>query len=209
MKNAYDCAIDVFMKRFPFVDHTHGFNAEGLTHLLEKANNAAMQRRGNGIGGGLKVCEVGSWMGGSARFFASHSIVSEVVCVDHWDRNQVENWTPGRHPEEWMNFMYEHFLANCLHAGLAKKITPLRITSHEAEKVLEGCTLFDIVYLDGAHRTALVKQDIEDYAPMARILCGDDWCFDKEPENVRQAVLDFAQYHSRTVNQDGNLWWYS
>lgn len=200
MKNAMDCAIDVFKKRFPFIDHTHGFNGTGLRKLLDVART----RRANHP---LSVCEVGSWMGGSARFFAEQPDVESVHCIDHWDRNKVENWYPGRHPEHWMNFMYEQFLANCMHTGLAHKIYPLRMKSHEAAAQIADMK-FDLVYLDGAHRTEMVMQDLKDYYPLARLLCGDDWVFVREPENVRGAVEVFAKERGLTVHSDGNLWWY-
>lgn len=200
MKNAKEVALDCFKEWFPFIAHTHGFNADGLKALISNASGYICGERP------LRILEVGSWMGGSARFFASRPEVASVVCVDHWDRNKVENWRPGIHPEEWMNFMYEHFLANCLHSGLAEKIYPLRMDSRTGAKALWGQS-FDLVYLDGAHQTKAVYQDLVEYFPMAHILCGDDWVFDKEPENVRGAVQAFASERGLTVHNDGNLWW--
>lgn len=203
MKNAAECAIDVFKKRFPFVDHTHGFNAVGLERLLHLVPDR--------LHVGLSICEVGSWLGGSARFFASFPFVRSVTCIDHWDRNMVENWVPGRHPEEWMDFMYEQFLANCLHQHdiIADKILPIRMESHEAALYLDAqCASFDLVYLDGAHRTEKALQDLDDYYPLAYFLCGDDWNFTEEPENVRGAVTRFAEHHGLKVKADANLWWY-
>lgn len=189
--NCQDAICQRFAKAFPFVDHTHGFNEAGLSRLLTE---------------NMTVLEVGSWLGGSARWFAKNPHVSHVTCVDHWDRNKVENWTPGRHPESWMNFMYEQFLANCVHAGVADKISVVRAESHEAARALRAG--FGLVYLDGAHRTEKVRQDLEDYFSLAHIVCGDDWLFDREPENVRKAVTDFAAKHKLEVHNDGNLWWY-
>jgi predicted O-methyltransferase YrrM len=142
---------------------------------------------------------------------AGFPFVQRVVCVDHWDRQRVENWVPGRHPGEWMNHMYEIFLANCLHAGLQQKIFPLRRDSKEGAKVLtEMAESFDMIYLDGAHATDMVRQDLRNYRPFLNkggLLCGDDWSFSTEPENVRGAVLEFANHLQCGVLHYGNFWW--
>jgi len=184
--------------RFAFNPHTHGTNAEIMTFLMVRLKPRT-------------ICEVGSWLGASARFMAGFPFVQRVVCVDHWDRQRVENWVPGRHPGEWMNHMYEIFLANCLHAGLQQKIFPLRRDSKEGAKVLtEMAESFDMIYLDGAHATDMVRQDLRNYRPFLNkggLLCGDDWSFSTEPENVRGAVLEFANHLQCGVLHYGNFWW--
>ena len=185
--------------RFAFNPHTHGSNAEIMTFLMMRLKPRT-------------ICEVGSWLGASARFLAGFPFVERVVCVDHWDRTRVENWTPGRHPEEWMDHMYEIFLANCLHAGLENKIFPLRRDSIEGAKVLaEAGEKFDMIYLDGAHATDMVRQDLRNYRPFLNqsgLFCGDDWSFAVEPENVRGAVQEHAQQVPCGVLNYGNFWWY-
>ena len=199
MKNAKECALDVFKQRFWRVNHNHGDNTTYLTKLVKSVAEKVV--------GPISVLEVGSWMGHSALRFAAMPYVANVVCVDHWDRNQVENWKPGLQPEDWMNFMYEHFLSNCLHDGLEHKIYPMRMRSHEAALQLgkEG-RRFDLIYLDGGHRSDIIWQDIVDYYPLAGTLCGDDWMFDKDPENVRWTVIEFAARHGELVEVDGNVW---
>lgn len=185
--------------RFEFVAHTHMVNQEILNFMLPRF----MPR---------SVCEVGSWMGGSARLMAAFPFVERVICVDHWDRNLVENWVPGTHPEDWMDHMYEHFLANCLHTGLENKIYPVRADSIEGAKILGQTGLaFDMIYIDGAHATNIVYQDLRNYLPFIRkggLFCGDDWMFTQEPENVRGAVLEYAQQLHCSVLYQGNFWWY-
>lgn len=185
--------------RFAFVQHSWFFNAEIVQQLLVKLRPKV-------------VLEVGSWMGASARFVASMGFVEKVVCVDHWDRNRVENWRPGAHPEEWMDNMYEHFLANCLHTGLESKIFPLRLDSIEGARYLaELGQKFDWIYIDGAHATEMVRKDIRNYFPMLKqngLFCGDDWSFATEPENVQVAVTEFARELKCTLKAAGNFWWY-
>jgi predicted O-methyltransferase YrrM len=185
--------------RFVFNPHTHGSNAEIMAFLLLRLRPGS-------------VCEVGSWLGASARFLAGFPFVERVICVDHWDRNRVENWVPGRHPEDWMDNMYEYFLANCLHAGVEKKIYPVRRDSVEGAKVLAAADeTFDMIYLDAAHATDMVGKDLRNYLPLLRkggLFCGDDWSFATEPENVRAAVSNYAKELNCGVLHYGNFWWY-
>ncbi len=185
--------------RFAFNPHTHGSNAEIMAFLMVRLKPRT-------------ICEVGSWLGASARFMAGCPFVERVVCVDRWDRQRVENWVPGRHPEDWMDHMYEIFLANCLHAGLENKIFPIRRDSIEGAKVLaDAGETFDMIYLDGAHATAMVRQDLVNYRPFLNkggLFCGDDWSFSAEPENVRGAVLEVANQLQCGVLHYGNYWWY-
>jgi predicted O-methyltransferase YrrM len=184
--------------RFAFNPHTHGSNAEIMAFLMVRLEPRT-------------ICEVGSWLGASARFMAGFPFVEQVVCVDHWDRQRVENWAPGKHPEDWMDHMYEYFLANSLHAGLQNKIFPVRRDSIEGARILaESETKFDMVYLDGAHATEMVRQDLWNYRPLLNkggLFCGDDWSFATEPENVRGAVQEIAREWQCGVLHYGNFWW--
>jgi predicted O-methyltransferase YrrM len=185
-------------RQWAFLDTGHSLNQMALFPLL-----TLLQPR--------VVCEVGSWMGASARFFAQFHSVEEVYCVDHWDRNLVENWYPGRHPEDWMDFMFEHFLANCIHSNLGHKIIPVRFESIAGAQYLASLKAqFDLIYIDGAHRTVIVRQDLRNFYPLLKprgLFCGDDWVFNQEPENVQLAVTEFFQERKLQGYAAGNLWW--
>ena len=50
-----------------------------------------------------------------------------------------------------MDNMYEHFLANTIHAGYQNKICPVRMDSVQGAKFLsDGGHAFDMIYIDGA-----------------------------------------------------------
>lgn len=186
-------------KRFEFLEHSWFVNAQVMGERLNEHRPKVL-------------CEVGSWMGASARFQAAHPFVEKLICVDHWDRQRVENWVPGTHPEEWMDHMYEHFMANAVHAKLAHKIYPVRQDSTAGAAYLAGLGMkFDWIYLDGAHATVGVLADIRHYLPLLApngLLCGDDWTYVKEPENVRGAVTTLAAHFGAEVHAQGNFWWY-
>jgi hypothetical protein len=182
-----------------FLFDPHGFfsNSEPLIKILTE-----LQPR--------SVCEIGSWLGSSARFFASFPFVEKVVCVDHWDRWRVENWTPGAHPERLMNNLFEQFLANCIHSNSQNKIFPVRLDSIAATNYFrEQGNTFDLIYIDGEHSAIGVKRDIVNWFPMlapAGLLCGDDWNWQKEPDNVAGAVSSFANERNWKVFYHDNFW---
>lgn len=156
------------------------------------------------------VVEIGSWMGASARHFAACPFVEKLYCVDHWDRKRVENYVPGGMPEPLMNNMYEQFLANCVHANCADKIYPLRNDSvGGARYCLERGLKFDLIYIDGEHSTLGVRRDILAWLPLLApngFLCGDDWSWQTEPDNVAGAVMGVAQELDWEVFADNNFW---
>ena len=183
--------------RFAFEPHGFFTNQEPLGALLGAQHPKS-------------ICEIGSWMGASARFFAEFPSTEKIVCVDHWDRNRVEGWVPGAHPERLMNNMYEQFLANCIHAGHQEKIYPLRIDSAKASRYLKAHGLrFDLIYIDGEHNTVGAKRDIRDYFSLLSengVLCGDDWSWQKAPDNVAGAACTVGRDLNCTVFSKGNFW---
>lgn len=183
--------------RFPFEPHSWFTNGEAIEILLQMLKPET-------------VCEIGSWMGASARCFASAPSVKTVVCIDHWDRYRVEKYQPGIHPEHLMNNMYEQFLANAVHAGVADKICPVRLDSDSAAAYCREQGLrFDLIYVDGDHTTVGAKADILRYFPLLTeggYLCGDDWSWQKEPDNVAGAVVAAAREHDWQVHYHGNFW---
>ncbi len=156
------------------------------------------------------VVEIGSWLGASARFFAGFPFIEKVYCVDHWDRKRVENYVPGGMPEPLMNNMYEQFLANCVHTGTDQKLHPIRLNSVEgAEYSARLGMKFDLIYVDGEHSTYGARRDILKWIPLLApngLMCGDDWSYQTEPDNVAGAVVSVAQEKGWQVLYDNNFW---
>lgn len=190
-------------KNIQFDPHNFFTNQKVLTDLMTKVKPKV-------------VCEIGSMLGGSARFFAEYPWVEQVVCVDHWDRLRCEGYFPGcpgffpEVNEVTMNRFYEQFLANCVHAGFASKIFPLRLSSAEAARYCcENGMTFDLIYLDGSHATVSVKKDVLRWISQLSpggILCGDDWSWQTEPYNVAGAVVGALKQLGWKVASEGNFW---
>ena len=149
-------------------------------------------------------------MGASARCFATHASVEQVFCIDHWDRTRVEKYQPGIHPEHLMNNMYEQFLANAVHSGTDSVITPIRLDSDAAaDYCLANGITFDLIYVDGDHTTVGARSDILKWAPLLNkggYICGDDWAWQTEPDNVAGAVISVAQEKGWQIYYYGNFW---
>ncbi|MFZ2956811.1 MAG: glycosyltransferase [Candidatus Ozemobacteraceae bacterium] len=184
-------------RRFGFDAHSFFCNADAVQCLLYVLQPEI-------------VCEIGSWMGASARCLAAPPSVKQVVCVDHWDRNRIEKYKPGVHPEHMMNNMYEQFLANAVHSGTADKIFPLRMDSDSAAVYCaEKEITFDLIYIDGDHTTVGARADILRWYSLLNpggYVCGDDWGWQKEPDNVAGAVVSVAREKDLQVFFHGNFW---
>lgn len=149
------------------------------------------------------IVEVGSWLGCSTRFFASElPDDGKVYAVDTWlgSEEEILHQTDPRLP-----YLYQQFLSNVIHAGLTDKIIPVRMKSLEAAKALHVTA--DLIYLDGAHDTISVYNDILAWYPHLSqhgLMCGDDWMW----ESVAIAVRHAALLLNKKVHSCANFWWY-
>lgn len=174
----------------PFDSHGWFGNAEPLQRFLQ-ARPAKT------------VIEVGSWLGCSTRFIAT--ILPEdgiVYAVDTWAGSSQEavHMKDPRLPH-----LYQLFLSNVKHAKLTHKIVPVRMNSVEAAAALN--VKADLIYLDGAHDTQSVSDDIFAWYPHLSpggILCGDDWTW----PSVRVAVVHGATVLNKKIYAEGNFWIY-
>lgn len=149
------------------------------------------------------VIEVGSWLGASTRFIANNLPKDGVVyAVDTWCGSPDE---PEHMRDPRLPYLYQLFLSNVKHAGLTHKIIPVRMASLEAAKALN--VQADMIYIDGAHDTVSVLNDILHWYLHLKpdgFMCGDDWLW----ESVRIAVIQGALHLGKNVQACNNLWWY-
>lgn len=106
-----------------------------------------------------------------------------------------------------LSTLYEQFLSNIIYANLTDIVIPIRMKSLQAAKVLqEKLSKVDMVFIDAAHDTNSVYNDLNAYWPFVKdnggILCGDDW----EWGSVRSAVQQFAKLKGLTIYFGSNFW---
>ena len=149
------------------------------------------------------VVEIGSWLGASTRFIAETLPPDGVVyAVDTWCGSPNE---PGHMQDPRLHHLYQLFLSNVKHAGLTHKIVPIRMSSLEAANGIN--VRADLIYIDGAHDTVSVINDIfgwNGHLAEGGMMCGDDWLW----ESVRIGVIHAAPHVNKTVRASGNFWWY-
>lgn len=174
----------------PFDDHGWFPNGDQLKAIIESKSPQT-------------VIEIGSWLGLSTRFIASHlSKDGKVYAVDTWKgspREAVHMIDPR------LPYLYQLFLSNVKHANLTEKIIPVRMDSVEASIALN--IKADLIYIDGSHDTYSVINDIMNWHPRLNkggIMCGDDW----RAKTVRGAVEKCGEYLKQKVLATDNFWWY-
>jgi predicted O-methyltransferase YrrM len=143
------------------------------------------------------VLEVGSWVGDSAEWFAHGA--SRVYCVDTWAG-------PCKNEEEYLSNLYRQFLSNMIHAGVADKVTPIRMASLEAAMSLD--VEADLIYIDGDHSSQAVYYDIlawDKHLTTDGILCGDDWAWNTVQFGVHQAAEELGLKVRSSAT--GRTWW--
>jgi predicted O-methyltransferase YrrM len=149
------------------------------------------------------IVEVGCWLGASTRHMASQLPEGgKVYAVDHW-LGSIEN-----QPGEWCYFpvlpiLYQQFLSNVVHQGLTEKIIPVRMASLEAARTLK--VVPDLIYIDAAHDTESVYQDLRAWYPFLQpqgVMCGDD----ADWESVSAAVTRFAREKDLKVFVSEGFW---
>jgi len=159
------------------------------------------------------VVEVGSWLGGSTKFFANHVRgKGAVYAVDTWDgpnhRMIPEEINAYQEQSERLAKCYKQFLSNMIHTKNEDIVIPIRKSSREASQMeifVEKTVAPDLIYIDAAHDTESVLQDLNAWFPYVKghgILCGDDWCW----PTVRKAVEMFAAENHLKIFAEGNFY---
>ena len=126
--------------------------------------------------------------------------------------------------------MYEQFLSNIVHYGIDDRITPIKLSSEDASKIIND--KFDFCYIDGLHNEKNIYLDLESWYPKLNndgFICGDDWLFNTinpnkwsnytsiEEHNVdfenerggslRRGLKRFAKENKLKLYSKYNFWW--
>lgn len=155
------------------------------------------------------VATVGTWLGAGAHFLAKFPFIRQIFCIDHWDRNRIENYIPGSHPEQLLNNLYEQFLSNSIHENATDKIYPIRLASTEAAAYCARHNLFfDLIYLDADRSPLGMKRDIIDWMLLLTpggILAGSEWSHSVD-QNFTGSIEALAQAKNYQFFGCGSFW---
>ena len=175
----------------PFEAHHWFFNAKPLSEIFGTAQIKT-------------VIEVGSWFGGSTRWFAKQLPEDGyVIAVDTW-KGSVEHQPGANCHHQKLEQLYQQFLSNCVHEKIDHKIIPLRMDSLEAAAAVKIQP--DLFYLDAAHDEESVYKDLQAWGSKLKdttIICGDDYNW----PGVKAAVDRYAEEQGFSkVISIGPLW---
>jgi len=178
------------------------------------------------------IIEVGSWMGYSAISMADvikkNNLDCGIICVDTW-LGAREFWSTNQETIGWWNYsnhehfktqnddlelvngypsVYYQFLANVIHKGSSKYITPFPQTSSIAGRWFKSNNIIaDFIYIDGSHEYEDVASDLKNYWQILSsggIMIGDDYLI----ADVKIAVDEFTEKNSLNLNTEQSPFWY-
>ena len=152
------------------------------------------------------IIEVGSFYGDSAITMAKLA-KCEVVAVDTW-LGTMDGMSPDHPDHEWIErkngfpTLYQTFIANVKSEGVAEYVTPFPQTSVNAARIMaKRGVKADLIYIDAAHETEDVLQDLQLYERLLShkgVIFGHDY----NHEQVRSAVKIFG----RPVEEHGEFY---
>ena len=143
------------------------------------------------------IIEVGSFYGDSTITMAKLA-KCEVVAVDTW-LGTMDGMSPDHPDHRWIErrngfpTLYKTFLANVKVAGVEQYVTPFPQTSVNAARIMaKRGVKADLIYIDAAHETEDVLQDLQLYSVLLSpqgVMFGDDY----NHSQVRAAVQRFGR----------------
>lgn len=149
------------------------------------------------------IMEVGSWKGHTAIKTAEtlHNLnlhSSRVLCVDTWLGNlehwQNEHWRKELYLEHGYPTLYQRFLNNVIHSGLAKYIIPFPMIAEMAATFFQQRQIkADLIYIDAAHDYKSVTNDLHNFYALLNpdgIMFGDNFPYPPTGEAVRDFAID-------------------
>lgn len=129
-----------------------------------------------GLKPGATWLEVGTWMGRSWSAVAlSLPERSTIFCVDDF-------WGKYAEPKEWTEkngWAFPRFTQTCAEVQEAKKFMAMGVLISDSVQAASQCrnAMFDVIFIDGDHREAGVRADLEAWLPKLKpegIMCGHD-----------------------------------
>ena len=142
------------------------------------------------------IIEIGSYLGKSILSIADicKENNNKIYCVDTW-KGSPEHQDGEPYSLCPVDKLFDTFMNNVKSLGFEDIITPIRMTSSKAsEEFFQDRIAADLIFIDGEHSYASVKEDIESWNRNLKkdgILCGHDIVW---PE-IKKALEDTNTNH--------------
>lgn len=156
-------------------------------------------------GKGIKVCEIGTYIGYNAKSMFEVLNVEDMVCIDPYetydDDKQLDIELLKKAREESYNVLKEH-------EGSINRVFKKSNDAFKMNLDYSGLhkIFFDFIYLDGDHTYESVKSDMNNYWRLLNkggIIAGHDVDF----EGVFKAVGEFALKNNLKIHLRFPDWW--
>jgi len=132
----------------------------------------------------LTGVEIGSYAGESATIFAESGKFKKLICVDMWDPNYYSG--------------QQLIAAEKVFDEVVEKYACIEKMKMNSKHLLKIKDKVDFVYIDGNHKEAFVRRDIQNALELlsrggCNILAGHDYSYRKSP-GVKPAVKDLLKF---------------
>lgn len=153
-------------------------------------------------------CELGSFVGKTAKAILKSKSVEKLYCVDVWMYRPKKRYAEAYSGDNWViddeAIIYKEFHRRLKPEIESGRVIPTATTTKQFAKVFRA---FDLVFIDAEHNYESVKFDIANYLPklsLNGIICGHD--FSNEHPGVVQAVKELLPNYKLTGN---SIWYYA
>ena len=176
---------------------------ENVPGLIRNEDGIFLEQTAELVEGGTCIIEIGPFTGKSTCFMAralkNQGKGSVIYSIDPWELLDVPISGTGEAIARTREEAHELFRENVKKCGLSEHVTEFHGFSEDAAKRWNSPSPVGMVYVDGSHKYAMVKKDIELWAP--HVVVGGYMVFDDyNSPQVGRAVRELVQ---GSATQDG------
>lgn len=158
-----------------------GIAALGLKQHARGWENSHSPALAEYIARAKTVIEVGSFMGASVAWMASHNPEARFYCVDTWlgSPEITDEDMDGIGYQFGRPMLLERFLSNMVAAEISDRVTPIIQTAQSGAKILRAKGVSaDLIYIDAGHDYLECYADLVHYTPLLAkggVMIADDY----------------------------------
>lgn len=155
-----------------------------------------------------KIAEIGVWQGRSLSFIGSvcQQNQNQLYAIDHWSGSD------DQYNDAYRNQLETRDIKNIFRKNMSTRGIPVECVDHPSQHAAQQFAQqsLDMVFLDGSHDYASVKQDIMLWFPLVRhggTLAGHD--FKEKHQGLIQAVTECGKIFNVNIQRGpGSIWYF-